>query len=92
MGKNSDLSFAFSNTFIRVNRVALVPDKKHWNNWEKMPVELFEYVSFGADNICYKSRLTENCQHYYTLSDGMKKCATMAECNKLNYLFLDGEE
>ena len=53
---------------------------------------LFEYVSFGDDNICYTSRPTSNCQHYYTLSDGMKKCATLTECDKLNYLFLEGEE
>ena len=53
--------------------------------------EIYRYAY--VDNSCTFSRPdTSICRYLYSLSDGVKKCATSEDCKKLNYLFLIDDE
>ena len=52
-------------------------------------IEIFRYSSMG--NICSVT-MPPDCDYFYSLSDGVKKCTLINQCQQMNYLYLIGKE
>ena len=50
------------------------------------------YKYTDSEGNCYENKPDNNCNFYFSLSDGVKKCAELAECKALNYFYLYNNE
>ena len=65
-------------------------DVDRLNNPNYLSPRVFKYADI--DDVCHETRPNVNCGYYYTLSDGVKKCALAQDCQNLNFYYLRGEE